>query len=148
MSCDFPAHPFGTLVTPATLAEKLTQATGWEAKNRLLVQLGRELPEWPAAMRTDEFLVTGCESRVWLSIRPQQGRFIISADSDSRIVKGLLTLILTAYHQRSAAEIAAFDLEHWLGELGLLRYLSASRGNGLRAIVLCIRTAANIHDTV
>ncbi|MBE9609693.1 SufE family protein [Chitinilyticum piscinae] len=130
----FPAHPFGQQIDQHNIEQRLAQANGWEAKNRLLVQLARELPDWPAELRTQERLVSGCESRVWLHIREDRGHFQISADSDSRIVKGLLTLVLTAYHDKTTGEIASFDLERWIEKLGLLRFLSASRGNGLRAI--------------
>ncbi|WP_028451048.1 SufE family protein [Chitinilyticum aquatile] len=146
MNDAFPDHPFGTRISRDELTGRLAHATGWEAKNRLLVQLGRDLPDWPADARTDDRLVSGCESRVWLAISRQGSTFALSADSDSRIIKGLLALVLTAFHGRSANEIATFDLEHWIGELGLLRFLSASRGNGLRAIVLKIREIASIQQ--
>lgn len=125
------------------ISERLLAAQGWEAKNRLLVQLARELPPFAVEDKNDAHQVAGCESRVWLKLDWQEDRIIIAADSDSRVVKGLLALVLAAYQARSAAEILAFDFDHWLQELGLARFLTASRGNGLRAIVQEIRTAAN-----
>ena len=134
-----PPHPFGTEISLANLSDRLSRAHGWEAKNRLLVQLARELPDVPSEMRDEFHRVSGCESQVWLWLQMDQQRYLISADSDSKIIKGLLTLILAAYNNKTADEILQFDFSAWLGELGLQRFLSASRGNGLKAIVTHIQ---------
>ncbi|WP_027468150.1 SufE family protein [Deefgea rivuli] len=144
-----PAHPFGKssnehTISLADLSERLSHAQGWEAKNRLLVQLARELPEFSAELRDTEHRVSGCESQVWLWLECQDDRFLLAADSDSKIIKGLLTLILAAYHGQTAAEIQNFDFTAWLTELGLQRFLSASRGNGLKAIVAQIKQQATL----
>ena len=133
-------HPFGSSIQCSDLADKLQAATGWEAKNRLLVQLSRQLPDWPAEQKIDAARVAGCESQVWLALTQSGEHYLISADSDSRIVKGLLTLVLTSYHGKTAAEIRQFDFSGWLESLGLQRFLSASRGNGLKAIVTKINS--------
>ena len=135
-----PSHPFGKSISLDDLSERLSHAAGWEAKNRLLVQLARELPDFPLQLRDAQHRVSGCESQVWLWIQPeetpaQQIHFQITADSDSKIIKGLLTLILAAYNGKTADQIQQFDFSAWLAELGLQRFLSASRGNGLKAIV-------------
>ncbi|KAF0813238.1 Sulfur acceptor protein CsdE [Andreprevotia sp. IGB-42] len=136
------AHPFGAQIDRAALSQRLDAAGGWEAKSRLLVQLARELPGLPEQEKNDTNRVSGCESTVWLITRWQDGRLQVAADSDSRVIKGLLTLLLTAYHNRSADEIQRFDIEAWLASLGLVRFLSASRGNGIRAIATRIIEAS------
>ncbi|BCL75387.1 cysteine desulfurase, sulfur acceptor subunit CsdE [Jeongeupia sp. HS-3] len=134
-------HPFGTGLDRDTLAARLNAAPGWEAKNRLLVQLARELPTLPPTYRNDQYRVAGCESSAWMVITWQDGHLLSAADSDSRIIKGLLALLLTAYHGRTPAELADFDFESWLISMGLQRFLSASRGNGLRAMLRKIHEA-------
>jgi cysteine desulfuration protein SufE len=124
------------------IGERLAAAHGWEAKNRLLVQLARELPAFNETDRTEANRVAGCESRVWLKLGWHENRLDIAADSDSRVIKGLLALVLAAFQQQSPEEIATFDFENWLQEMGLARFLSASRGNGLRAIVNRVRTSS------
>nr|WP_314902056.1 SufE family protein [uncultured Deefgea sp.] len=141
---NLPHHPFGTEISLSDLSNRLSQAQGWEAKNRLLVQLARELPEFPVEMRDDEHQVSGCESQVWLWLEGQPDCYFLAADSDSKIIKGLLTLILAAYHGKTAAQIQSFDFAAWLNELGLQRFLSASRGNGLKAIVTHIKQHSNM----
>lgn len=137
-----PQHPFGTEISLEVLSERLSQAQGWEAKNRLLVQLARELATFPAELRDDAHRIAGCESQVWLYVQIDAGLCKISADSDSKIIKGLLALILAAYNHKTTEEVRAFDFPAWLNEQGLQRFLSASRGNGLKAIVNQIKTHA------
>lgn len=136
-------HPFGSEISLPQLADSLDAAASWEAKNRLLVQLSKQLPDWPAAHKTADRKVSGCESQVWLCCHPHPTGWQLAADSDSRIVKGLLALVLTAFNQRNSEEIIAFDFEAWLNERGMQRFLSASRGNGLRAITEQIKRAVN-----
>ncbi|WP_157669567.1 SufE family protein [Chitinibacter sp. GC72] len=140
------AHPFGNpghanAIDLAELARQLDAAASWEAKNRLLVQLAKQLPDWSPEQKTPDRKVAGCESQVWLAFSPikqaeNNVSWQLAADSDSRIVKGLLALVLTAYNQRS--DSGQFDFEAWLNERGMQRFLSASRGNGLRAITRTI----------
>ncbi|MBM5570834.1 MULTISPECIES: SufE family protein [Deefgea] len=139
-----PTHPFGTEISLNNLSERLSHAQGWEAKNRLLVQLARELPEFPIEMRDDAHRISGCESQVWLWLYKNDVQIQIAADGDSKIIKGLLALVLAAYHGKTAEEISQFDFTAWLNELGLQRFLSASRGNGLKAIVNHIKNQANL----
>jgi cysteine desulfuration protein SufE len=132
-------HHFGRDITLEQLAQTLDAAASWEAKNRLLVQLAKQLPDWPAEAKTAEKKVAGCESQVWLDFCQQDNHWLIAADSDSRIVKGLLALTLTAFNHREGAQVAQFDFEAWLQQRGMQRFLSASRGNGLRAITQQIK---------
>ncbi|WP_051710838.1 SufE family protein [Andreprevotia chitinilytica] len=136
-------HPFGSTIDRTALSARLDAANSWEAKNRLLVQLARELPGFSDTERNEEHRVSGCESTVWVMTYWHDGRLQVAADSDSRVIKGLLTLLLTAYHDQAPDAIRQFDLEGWLAKLGLTRFLSASRGNGLRAIARKIVAAAS-----
>lgn len=132
-------HQFGRDITLEQLAQTLDAAASWEAKNRLLVQLAKQLPDWPAEAKTTNKKVAGCESQVWLDFARQHDHWLIAADSDSRIVKGLLALTLTAFNHRDGDQVAQFDFEAWLQQRGMQRFLSASRGNGLRAITQQIK---------
>ncbi|MEJ2793086.1 SufE family protein [Iodobacter sp. LRB] len=123
------------------IESKLASAHGWEGKNRLLVQLARDLAPLPATELNDENRIVGCESTAWLKIS-WQGEYIqLAADSESRIVKGLLVLLMAAYQGKTRQEISDFDCEAWLIALGLTRFLSASRGNGVKAVIGKIHNA-------
>lgn len=125
-----------------TLTRQILAAGSWEAKNRLLVQVARELPELTAGERSEANRVHGCESNVWLITHWQDARLTLRLDSDSRVIKGLLALVLAAYDGQPRSAIAGIDFNGWLAELGLARFLSSSRANGLVAIVQRIRDQA------
>ncbi|WP_455924305.1 SufE family protein [Pseudomonas putida] len=123
---------------PVQAAEALAafeQAAGWEQRARLLMQWGERLPSLGAEDKTDEHLVHGCESQVWLIADEVQGQWRFRAGSDARMIRGLLALLLVRVEGLSAAELSALDLPGWFQQLGLGRQLSPSRSNGLNAVL-------------
>jgi len=116
----------------------------WEDKYRFVIDLGKDLPDLPEADKTEANLVRGCQSQVWLVSRvdPDSGRMQLRLDSDAHIVRGLIAIVLAAYAGRTPAEILEFDIEGLFDDLDLLSHLSATRGNGLRAMVQTIRAQA------
>lgn len=142
MSDTAPANPFGDSITSEDIVDTLGFFDSWEDRYRYIIDLGRELPPLPEALHTDDRLVRGCQSQVWMEITEQDGRLQLAVDSDAFIVKGLLGVVLAAYNNRTPEEILAFDIDGYFEELELLRHLSPTRGNGLRAMVARIRDAA------
>lgn len=134
-------HPLGEpTLNAATLCQQFAQARAWEERYRQLIQLGKQLPPLPAAWRGEEQELAGCESRVWLlGEQDEQGLWHFAADSESRIVRGLLAVVLAALNHSRREAILAFDMEAYFAELQLSKHLSPSRGNGLRAMVHAIR---------
>ena len=114
----------------------------WEDKYRFVIDLGKELPELDEAERTEANLVRGCQSQVWLTSEQREDRLHLSIDSDAHIVRGLISIVLAAYQDRTPAEILAFDIEALFEDLALLKHLSPTRGNGLRAMVNRIQETA------
>ena len=138
-----PSHPFGTEITCETIVDLMSQANGWEDRYRNVIQLGKKLPAMPEALKQDKLKVSGCESQVWLTHQQQaDGSFHFAADSDARIVRGLITLVLAAYEGKSAEQIQSFDIDGYFEQLNLIAHLSPSRGNGLKAIVEQIKALA------
>ena len=84
----------------------------------------------------------GCQSQVWIDEHIEEGKVQLAVDSDAFIVKGLLCIILAAYNNRTPQDILDFDIDAYFAELELLNHLSASRGNGLRAMVARIQSIA------
>jgi len=115
---------------------------GWEDKYRFVIDLGRSLPKLSAAHRTDANLVRGCQSQVWLTTKRHAGRMRFAIDSDAQIVRGLIAIVLTVYQDRTPDEIHAFDIEGLFAELDLIKHLTPTRGNGLRAMVARIHQEA------
>ena len=125
------------------MIEKLAAARGWEAKYRQIMLLGKSLPALEQADKIDNHLVKGCESQAWLYMATDsEGRCHFAADSDARIVKGLLVIVLSAYQGKTLQQIGEFDIEHYFGQLDLLKHLSPSRANGIHAVVKSIQAQA------
>lgn len=133
---------FGTDVTSDDILDTLAFFDSWEDRYKYIIDLGRELPPLADEHRTAVNIVRGCQSQVWLTSRKEGGKLYFDADSDAFIVKGLLAVVLAAYNGKAAQEILDFDIEDYFARLNLLKHLSVTRGNGLRAMVKRIRETA------
>lgn len=131
----FNQSPFGRDIHAEALLDTLTELRHWNDRYREIMQLGKLLPALTSAMKTPEFSVKGCESDAWLHCQTDDnGRLWFAADSDARIIRGLIALLLAALNGKTAEQILAFDLHGYFEQLQLTRHLSPSRGNGLKAI--------------
>ena len=135
-------NPFGRSITAEDIVDTLGFFDSWEDRYKYIIDLGKELPTMPDELKTEDRLIHGCLSQVWLEPSEQDGCFEFQADSDAFIVKGLLGVILSAYNHKPAGEILDFDIDSYFEELDLMRHLSPTRGNGLRAMVQRIREIA------
>lgn len=140
-SC-FLNSPLGNAITQTQLNDALLSHGHWQARYRYLMTLGLQLPELAPEWRTDDALVAGCESASWLHHLEYQGHHFWLADSEARIVRGLLVLVLAAYNGKTQAQIAEMDLTPWFQQLGLSGHLSPSRSNGLYAVIRQIQQTA------
>ncbi len=139
------SNRFGTEITPEDIVEALSFFDSWEDRYKYIIDLGKELPALPPENRTEENLVRGCQSQVWLTHREEGGKLYFEADSDAFIVRGLLGVVLAAYNARTPQQILAFDITAYFDSLNLLKHLSATRGNGLQAMVQRIKALAASH---
>ncbi|MEX0730862.1 MAG: SufE family protein [Aquisalimonadaceae bacterium] len=117
----------------------------WEERYRLLIDMGRQLPEIPDEARVESNRVEGCTSNVWLIHELDSGppqRLHFRADSDAFIVKGLIAIILMAYSGRTPDEIQQTDIEDLFKRLGLEQHLTPNRRNGFFAMVERIQDLA------
>ncbi|END2488216.1 TPA: cysteine desulfurase sulfur acceptor subunit CsdE [Vibrio vulnificus] len=140
---NLPASPFGNEITSEDIVATMQQFKGWEDRYRQVIQWGKKLPVMPDALKSEQVMVAGCESQVWLVSEQDDGMWTFCADSDARIVRGLIALVLAAYNGKTAEQIQAFDIEAYFEQLGLIAHLSPSRGNGLKAIVEQIKNIAS-----
>jgi sulfur transfer protein SufE len=116
---------------------------GWDSRHRQIMLLGKELPRLDKSERNEQTLINGCESLAWLvAQKNNQNAFHFEADSDAKIIRGLLFIVLAAFNDKTAAQIQAFDIENYFNALGLMQHLSPSRGNGILAIVDKIKEIA------
>ncbi|HSI38917.1 MAG TPA: SufE family protein [Xanthobacteraceae bacterium] len=115
----------------------------WDDRYRYLIELGRTLPPFPEAERTEVRKVQGCASQVWLvSHAEPDGRLSFVGDSDAHIVRGLIAVLLSLYSGQPARDILNIDAPAVFDRIGLRDHLTPQRSNGLRSMVERIRTEA------
>ncbi|MCC6598229.1 MAG: SufE family protein [Alphaproteobacteria bacterium] len=117
------------------LVENFALFDGWEERYRYLIDLGRTLPPMEEALKTDENLVRGCTSRVWMKAEIEGGILHFVADSDAHIVRGLVAVLAQVYQGVPLADIASIDIEGAFARIGLDQNLSPSRRNGFFAML-------------
>lgn len=136
-------NPFGLEINAQDVVDAMAQFKGWEDRYRQVIQWGKKLPALDESLKQDQVLVAGCESSVWLVLSQQEGKWQIQADSDARIVRGLIAIVLAAFNGKTSEQILAFDLDEYFAQLNLINHLSPSRGNGLKAIIDVIKSKAS-----
>ena len=117
----------------------------WEDRYRYVIDLGRDLPEFPESARTPQNKVQGCVSQVWLHTTVEDGDdpvLVFSGDSDAHIVRGLVAIMIALFSGRKASVIRQIDAEETLRTLGLDEHLTPQRANGLRAMIARIKREA------
>jgi cysteine desulfuration protein SufE len=121
--------------------------TDWMDKYGYLIELGNELKELDPKEKTDQNLIKGCQSRVWLVAEMSDGKINFRGESDAVIVKGLVALLLRVVSGRTPKELIETDL-HFIDDLGLKQHLSPTRSNGLLAMVKQIRLYAVAYNKI
>ena len=123
------------------VVETFSMYEEWLDKYEYLIDLGKNLEPYPEEKKTDDRLIKGCQSRVWLDYRMEEGRLYFNADSDAIITKGIISLLIGIYSGRTPQEIAGSDFS-FIETIGLKENLSPTRANGLASMIATIKTAA------
>lgn len=113
----------------------------WLDKYEYLIDLGKNLEAYPEECKTEDKLIKGCQSRVWLDYKVQYGRIYFKADSDAIITKGIISLLISVYSGRTPEEIASSDFG-FIEKIGLKENLSPTRANGLASMIATIKAVA------
>ena len=122
--------------------EEFSMYDEWLDKYEYLIELGKALEAYPEEQKTEEKLIKGCQSRVWLDYEVKDGKLFFRADSDAIITKGIISLLISVYSGRTPAEIAADDFG-FIDQIGLKENLSPTRANGLVSMIDTIKWVAN-----
>ena len=123
------------------IIETFSMYEEWLDKYEYLIELGKNLESYPEGAKTDDKLIKGCQSRVWLDYELKDGKIWFKADSDAIITKGIISLLISVYSGRTAEEIASSDFS-FIGEIGLRENLSPTRANGLVSMIETIKRVA------
>ena len=123
------------------IIEEFSMYEEWLDKYEYLIELGKALQDYPEVSKTDDKLIKGCQSRVWLDYRIENGKIVFNADSDAIITKGIISLLVGIYSGRTAQEILSSDFSV-VEKIGLKENLSPTRANGLVSMIAKIRQVA------
>ena len=123
------------------IIEEFSMFDDWLDRYDYLISLSESLPVITPEHKSDEYIIEGCQSRVWVDARMEEGKILYSADSDAIIIKGLLSLLIRAMGGRTPQEVVDLDL-YFIDAIGLKENLSPTRGNGLLATIKQMRLYA------
>jgi cysteine desulfuration protein SufE len=128
-------------VAQQDIVDEFSVFDDWLDRYNFLIELGNDLPGIDPKYRTNEYLINGCQSKVWLHAELVDGKLIFNADSDAIIVKGIVALLVKLMNERTPSEILENDLT-FIDGIGLRQNLSPTRSNGLLAMVKKMRLYA------
>jgi len=123
------------------MVEEFSLFTEWLDKYEYIIELGKNLTDFPEGSKTEDKLIKGCQSRVWLDYKVEDGKVFFSADSDAIITKGIISLLIGVYSGRPAVQIAGDDFG-FIEQIGLKENLSPTRTNGLASMIDTIKEIA------
>ncbi len=106
----------------------------WMDRYEYIIDLGKKLPLIDTSLKTEERLIKGCQSLVWLNAKQEEGKIIFTADSDAIITKGIIALLVRVLSDQKAKDIAETEL-YFIDKIGLKEHLSPNRSNGLVSMV-------------
>jgi len=118
----------------------------WLDKYEYLIELSNDLPHIKPEYKNNEYLINGCQSKVWLRADLENNKILFTADSDAIITKGIVALLIRVLSDRSPKEIMEADL-HFIDRIGLRENLSPTRSNGLLAMIKKMRLYALAYQT-
>ena len=124
-----------------SIVEDFSLYEEWLDKYEYLIELGKCLAPFPEEKKTEERLIKGCQSRVWLDSEQKDGKLYFTADSDAIITRGIISLLVSVYSGRTPGEIAVDDFG-FVEEIGLKENLSPTRANGLVSMIERIKQIA------
>ena len=127
------------------IIEEFQMFDDWMDKYNYLIELSKDLPEMPPEQKTEDNLIEGCQSKVWLHAEMDNGALKFSADSDAIITKGIIALLIEVLSGRAPKEIKDAEL-YFIDRIGLKENLSPTRSNGLVAMINKIKAYAMAYD--
>ena len=124
------------------IIEEFAEFDEWLDKYEYIIDLGKSLYSYPEDKKTDEHLIKGCQSRVWLDAKVENGVLVFNADSDAIITKGIISLLIRIYSGRTPEEILSSDFSV-VEKIGLKENLSPTRANGLVSMIQKMKKLAS-----
>lgn len=127
------------------IIDEFSMFDDWMQRYEYIIELGKSLPLIKEEYKTDENLIKGCQSKVWLQGEQKDDKIVFTADSDAILTKGIIAILIRAFSNQKASDIINADTD-FIDEIGLKEHLSATRANGLVSMIKNIKMYALAFD--
>ncbi|KFF19398.1 SufE family protein [Flavobacterium hydatis] len=128
------------------IVDEFSMFDDWMQRYEYIIELGKNLPLIKEEYKTDENLIKGCQSKVWLQGEQNGDKVVFTADSDAILTKGIIAILIRAFSNQKAEDILKADVD-FIDEIGLKEHLSATRANGLVSMIKNIKMYALAFDS-
>ena len=123
------------------IVDEFSMFDDWMQRYEYIIELGKNLPLIEEAAKTDDNLIKGCQSKVWLQGQQKEDIIVFTADSDAILTKGIIAILIRAFSNQKSADILNADMD-FIDEIGLKEHLSPTRANGLVSMIKQIKMYA------
>jgi len=123
------------------IVDEFSMFDDWMQRYEYIIDLGKELPLIDEQYKTDDNIIKGCQSKVWLHAEQQDDKMVFTADSDAILTKGIIAILIRAFSNQKAGDILEANTD-FIDEIGLKEHLSATRANGLVSMIKQIKMYA------
>nr|WP_314838157.1 SufE family protein [uncultured Flavobacterium sp.] len=127
------------------IVEEFSMFDDWMDRYEYIIELGKKLPLIKEEYKTEDNIIKGCQSKVWLQGEQADDKIVFTADSDAILTKGIIAILIRAFSNQKAADILAADMD-FIDEIGLKEHLSPTRANGLVSMIKNIKMYALAFD--
>ncbi|MBF4471736.1 SufE family protein [Flavobacterium sp. HJJ] len=127
------------------IIDEFSMFDDWMQRYEYIIELGKNLPLIKEELKTDENLIKGCQSKVWLQGEQKEDKIVFTADSDAILTKGIIAILIRAFSNQKAIDILNADTD-FIDEIGLKEHLSPTRANGLVSMIKNIKMYALAFD--
>lgn len=128
------------------IVDEFSMFEDWMQRYEYMIELGKSLPKIAEQYKTDEHLIKGCQSKVWVHAEMDEGKVVFTADSDAIITKGIIGILIRAFSNQSPADILEAKTD-FIDEIGLKDHLSPTRANGLVSMIKQLKLYALAYQT-
>lgn len=130
----------------AEIVDEFSMFEDWEERYQYMIDLGKDLPLIESEYKTDEFIIKGCQSKVWVHAGLVDNKVVFTADSDAIITKGIIAILIRTFSNQVPSDIINADTE-FINKIGLKDHLSPTRANGLVSMVKQLKMYALVYQT-
>ena len=127
------------------IIDEFSMFDDWMQRYEYIIDLGKNLPLIQEEFKTDDNIIKGCQSKVWLKGEQNDDKIVFTADSDAILTKGIIAILIRVFSNQTSAEILAADMD-FIDEIGLKEHLSPTRANGLVSMIKNIKMYALAFD--